>query len=475
MNYSLKAERDQPPTDRRRTVMLWLRRLAVVATIIIAAHLDLRTWNAFVDWIFDRADAAEPLRIFGAPMVVERDEEITVYLTTARRQLHRQTRWWLRRIPGHGELQVDLWAFDGTTAQPRWHRRVLAEREGSMSDMALLGIQGETIWLYAQGLRAIRISDDGTSVDAAAAIQARNPALAGKLVSSPRYYGMDAAGLYLTDADARQWRIDATDFTARAVDNVPALPRNDVVLPAAFNVASRTSFTARGMDLGSNWLGLLSVTEFTRLAAPLEFPGAKKGERPGALAQHMAGMHTVNYLPPLHDEQRYRLTRARVEQVSAAPAGWPKELPDNWGTRPEYSDYAYLPDAPEFLGAGLLDRGSGKDPVWLLQPDSVLVLHRDKLGENGRLHLARVAGPAGRVVWNRALPLSLLQSSIVIGDRAILFGREYLPTDPKVTRDPYHDANEQLATVDLRDGAMRAFNISLDGPPLLDPDNVPAH
>jgi hypothetical protein len=472
MNHSLKAERDRPPADRRRVVLSWLRRLAVVATIIIAAHLDLQTWNSFIDGIFDRADAVEPLRTFGPPIVVERDGEPTVYLITARRQLERRTRWWLRRIPAHTELQVDLWAFDGATAQPRWHRRVLAEREGSLSDMVLFGMQGQTIWLYAQGLRAFRVDDPPVQPDAVGEIQARNPALAGKLVADPRYYGLDTAGLYLTDVDARQWRIDASDFTARPVGDVPAMPRTDVVRPAPFAVATPMSFLARGMDLGGNWLGLLSSMELAKLTESPLAPDAKKGERPGAMAEYRASVNTVNYLAPLHDKQRYRLVRARVRQVSAAPRDWPKELPDNWGTRPDYSDYAILPEAPEFLGAGLLDRGSGRDPVWLLQPDSVLVLHRDKLGEDGRLQLTRVAGPAGRVVWDRALPLSLLQSSVVIGERAILFGREFQPGDPKVARDPYHDAHERLVGLDLRDGTLHTFNIGVDGPPLLEPGNV---
>ncbi len=468
MSYSLKAERGQPPDNRRRVAMSWLRRGAVVATIIVAAHLDLQSWNTFVDWIFQRADSAEPLRTMGAPVIVERDGAITAYVLTARRQLNRRTRWWLRRLPTHSELQLDLWAFDGITAQPRWHRRVLAAREGSMSDMALLGVDGDIIWLYAHGLRAHRIDDGTAAVDVVQVLQSANAELTGKLVDSPRYYGLDRAGLYLTDADARQWRIDADDFSARPVDAVPAQPRQAVVPPADFTVSSKTAFMARGMDLGTNWLGLLSTAEAAKLNVPSDAPGAKKG----ALAQHMADLNTVNNLQPLHYEQRYRLWRARIEQVSAAPPDWPKQLPDNWGTRPRYSDYATLPEAPEFLGAGLLDRGSGRDPVWLLDPDSVLVLHRDKLGDDARLQLTRVAGPAGRVVWHVALPLSLVQSVGVIDHHAVLFGREYRAADPRVAHDPYHDADEKLLTLDLRDGSLHAFNIGTDGPSVLDPDTA---
>ena len=44
--------------------------------------------------------------------------------------------------------------------------------------------------------------------------------------------------------------------------------------------------------------------------------------------------------------------------------------------------------------------------LWRRDPDSVFVLSRDRLGEEGRLQLARVAGPAGKPVWSTALPLS---------------------------------------------------------------------
>jgi hypothetical protein len=130
---------------------------------------------------------------------------------------------------------------------------------------------------------------------------------------------------------------------------------------------------------------------------------------------------------PLHQPlpQPYRLWSARVEEVSAAPPDWPRDWPDNWGTRSRYSDYAVLPASPSFLRAGLLRPHPGSDiPFWYREPDSVLVLHSAKLGEAGRLELARIAGPRGDVVWRAPLPLSELLSVMHAGDDLLLLGQE---------------------------------------------------
>jgi hypothetical protein len=185
------------------------------------------------------------------------------------------------------------------------------------------------------------------------------------------------------------------------------------------------------------------------------------------MEEYLQRQHLPSRLDPV-GSGRFRLWRAHVEQVSAAPDGWPADFPDNWGTYPVYSDYASLPAAPVFLAAGLLDRGEGDSPVWLRGPDSVLVLHRDRLGEEGRLRLARVAGPDGRVVWDAALPLSIVQSVMADEDRLVLFGREYRPAESNRPHDPYHDADQRLVSIDPDDGRIVSFNFNVDGRAVLD-------
>src|SRR5262249_3293882 len=162
----------------------------------------------------------------------------------------------------------------------------------------------------------------------------------------------------------------------------------------------------RGLPIGDRWLGVLTEKEATRLQGEPVVPGAAPGERPGVAADFFARLHVPDDLEV--QPQAYRLWSARLTKGSAAPPEWPKELPDNWGTRDRYSDYQALPEAPSFLKAGLLGDGQSEAPLWYRDPDSVLVLHHDKVGSAGRLRLARIAGPAGRTVWDVALPLANL-------------------------------------------------------------------
>jgi hypothetical protein len=419
-----------------------------------------------------------------------------VYLLTMRTQQHRSRRWGLDRLSRKTELQVDLWAFDGATAQPRWHRRVFAQPEAAPTEVALLGVDGDALWLYAHGLQARSVDDGEAIADAPATIVARNPELAGQLLADVRHYGFDGAGLWLAGADGRQWRVAAGDLLARPVASAPAVARDEVELPRPRLAATQTAFAARGMDIGEHWLGVLTDAEAEQLPAPLPQAGAGTGEAAAAAKAQMAAVRAFDELPMLHHGQRYRLWQARIENRSAAPPDWPKDFPDNWGTYRHYTGFAPLPGSPTFLGGGLFDPSGRRTPAWLRNPDSVLVLDRDRLGEHGRLRLTRVTGPEGGVMWQRPVPLSLLQAAAVEGTNAVLFGRAYaaiVADDDRAgargpqgvgqdagtgdraadiasreTGDPYHAAHERLVALDLAAGTVRMFDLTRDGPALLD-------
>jgi hypothetical protein len=159
--------------------------------------------------------------------------------------------------------------------------------------------------------------------------------------------------------------------------------------------------------------------------------------------------------------QQYRLWGARMVQISAAPPGWPDELPDKWGTRPKFSDYRALPQGPSFLRAGLLrDDGEREQALWYRQPDSVLVLHRDKLGQNGRLQLTRVSGPAGQPVWSTALPMDELQAVMRRDSDLLLLGSEPpARTDKPDTED---GPSLKLVRVDVATGRATALDLTAE-------------
>jgi hypothetical protein len=284
---------------------------------------------------------------------------------------------------------------------------------------------------------------------------------------------VDRDGLRLTAADARAYRLDPASFAARlaadsgasAVTTSAGAPL-PAVSPAYYTPNSTQFFQQRGLVWPGRWLGVLSDSEATRLVRETAPGGADERRRPAAAMIGVGEPPSTGQGAPV----RYRLWSARISQVSAAPPGWPADFPDNWGTRKRYADVAPLPESPEFLQAGLLGPGSVSQPVVLRDPDGVLVLHRDRLGEEGKLRLTRIAGPGGRPVWLAALPLSVLQS-VMPGERSVvLLGIEYAEpppgassAEPRGARDPFHDAHERLVSVDLATGTVGVYDLDVDG------------
>lgn len=126
-----------------------------------------------------------------------------------------------------------------------------------------------------------------------------------------------------------------------------------------------------------------------------------------------------------------------------------------------YSNFKALTE--EFLAPGILSdhRPTGSHAViYRRDPDSVFVLHYDKLGGDGRLHLARVAGPGGKILWNIPLRLSVLQSLMLDEQSLVLSGVVYKRQDPnaRVKTDPMHTANGLLLSVNWATGAVSAFD-----------------
>lgn len=364
-------------------------------------------------------------------------------------------------------LHVDLWAIDSATLQLGWRKRIRTfenrQLEGlDLRRIALLGVDGDTLWLSVQEPLGVSLAD-GELVADGARIDARNPALAGKRVDQQDYIAFGRHGLQLTLDDSTQWRIDGASLEAQHRDTPSAQPER--IVGPADRSTSTGHFQVRGLPIGNRWLGLLTEDEADKLRGPV-LPAAEAAEHP-ALVQHLAFTDVPQ--PLTQRPLPYRLWSATVQQVSAAPSDWPPELPDNWGTRPQYSDYAALPEAPPFLIAGLLRaHGQSEQALWYSDPDSVLVLYHDKLGDKGRLKLARVAGPAGRVVWDAGLRLTELASVMRGPSDLVLLGSETVhapvaegdATEPGATAPPEPPLRERLVRVDIGSGSLASFDLT---------------
>lgn len=408
----------------------------------------------------------EPARIQGPLMRTAQGGADRVYLLSLQSDTVIEAKL---RSGGHDRmrhlLHVDLRALDPASATIAWQRRLRTFEDGASDGLdlraiELLGVDGGTLWLNLRGPLAVALSD-GSALADGARIDTVNPAMAGKRVPDLGYVAFGAHGLQLTLSDATQWRIDGTDWSAAPRDT-PARDPARIGAPAERRYTSH--FQVRGLALGARWLGVLTDEEADDLKREPTMSG-RRPEEMSALTRHILA---ANHVPqPLSVAPKpYRLWSARVTQVSTAPPDWPPELPNNWGTRPQFSDYQPLPEAPSFLQAGLLGAATRSErALWYREPDSVLVLHHETVGEGGRLALARVAGPGGRVMWTAVLPLTVLESVLPGESALVLVGSGPPPAAPGTAPAnpdgaPAPELHEKLVRVALADGALAVFDLS---------------
>ncbi|HEY9216875.1 MAG TPA: hypothetical protein VIO94_02415, partial [Phenylobacterium sp.] len=181
----------------------------------------------------------------------------------------------------------------------------------------------------------------------------------------------------------------------------------------------------------------------------------------------------------LSDEElaQSRKTRAiMLGDLNKAPrAGlWMAKVTEEetfFGPKRVYADFKPLPEAPEFLQGGFLTDGNHQNqPLLLFQPDSLLVLHWDRLGDEGRLKLSRLAGPAGKVLWTSDLPMRRLEAVMPGKTTIALLGYREEP-DPMRPRDKSLTDVDQLSVIDLVTGRTTSYGFMVKA---TDPEDIPA-
>jgi hypothetical protein len=320
----------------------------------------------------------------------------------------------------------------------------------------ILGLDGGTLWMFVREPLAVSVAD-GTILADGARLEALNPALAGKRVDEQGYVAFGGQGLQLTLTDTTQWVVHGDTLGAEPRERAPKSVSGTIAPAPA--PASTERYQLRGLPIGTRWLGVLTDKEAETLRADPVIPGRAPNEPRGPMYDYLKSRHVPDLLRP--QPQPYRLWSAHVAQVSSAPRDWPKDFPDTWGTHDEFSDYELLSEAPPFLQAGLLGNGVSEQALWLRDPDSVLVLHHDKLGPTGRLRLTRVAGPAGRVVWDAPLGLADLDA-VLLGAPAIAF----VGTEPNPAHDPRKPSSSaehtKIVAVDVASGRVASYDLTAE-------------
>ncbi len=453
--------------DRRAGLAGILTRLIVLSVLVLvigyfgylAVELGPKTTSLSVnDFLAGEKRILQPAEMRGAPL---RKGDRVYLLTTQTERLvplgPRLGRRGTQRSPRQ-MLHADLWAFDVATAQPVWRKRLRTfEKDRGRIDFSALGADGDTLWILMREPIGVSLTD-GRIVADPQKIEAANPAMAGKRVDEPGYVAFGGQGLQLTLSDSTQWVVQGDTLKAEPRETAPK--NRPGLIPLAKEVTYSSGLQMRGITFGDRWLGVLTDEEAKTLQADPVVPGRDPNERRGAMYEFLESQHVPQ---PLYDVRPmpYRVWSAKVEQVSAGPKDWPKELPDNWGKRPKFSAYKALPDAPPFLKAGLLYDGSSQNPYWFREPDSLLVLHHDKVGGSGRLRVARVSGPVGKVAWDAAFPLANLQTSMP-GTTVLAF----TGTEPNPAYEPddetSREEHEKLVVLDVATGTVKTFDLTAE-------------
>ena len=149
------------------------------------------------------------------------------------------------------------------------------------------------------------------------------------------------------------------------------------------------------------------------------------------------------------DRVYHESTQARRTFWSAR-IGKTKEFSE--GTHDRLFDVTRIPGAPEYLESGLLIRQGTKQPLRLKDPDGFLVLHRTRLGEEGRIALTRL-DDSFKTQWTATMPFHDLRNRYEIPGHLLLYGIVQ-QTEKGVT-----GSSEHLVAVNLRDGKMQSWNV----------------
>jgi hypothetical protein len=272
------------------------------------------------------------------------------------------------------------------------------------------------------------LSRDASVVADRAAIERANPALRDLVPKKLDGYAWDD-GLVIIAADARRWRMRGAALHAE-----PYIAPSDDYFSTVQFMATRWNggfhtqdFLTRHAMSGPRWLGFYSTRE-------------ADDARDDGFGDHFAKPETV-----WNEGSQARRT------FWNASFGKTREFSE--GRHDRLDALERVAGAPEFLDAGWLKRAGVADAFRVHDPDGLLVVHRTRLDEEGRLAITRVDDATLQSRWTATLPFHELRNKFELGDRLLLYGQITL-TKKGVTR-----TGERIVSLDLADGAMHSWDV----------------
>ena len=372
----------------------------------------------------------------GPPALVQQEKQPRLWLMLKQeeqRSRHlggsRMIGKWVTEIYYHFDLQ----AHDPATAERLWKKRLLSVKDdagGHTAEARIFGQDNATVWLFLNDQPVAVSSKDGSTLADRSTLEQHNPELRDLIPKDLDFYAYDS-GLVFVAADARRWRIRGSDFRAEAY-SAPndEYFRNVQFMATRWNGGYHTKdFLIQQAMVDGRWLGFYSEKE-----------AADAGH--DEFGDHLARPDVV------WDEG----SQAR-RTFWTARIGKTKEFTE--GTHDRLFDVTRRPGAPEFLEAGLLVRQGTRQPLRLQDPDGFLVLHRTRLGEEGRLALTRLDDDL-KSQWTTKLPFHDLRNRYENPGHLLLYGIVQ-QTQKGVT-----GSSEHIVSLDLRDGQTQDWNVQME-------------
>lgn len=405
----------------------------------------------------------EPPDVQGAPLMAAVDGK-PLLLVLTKQEERRVTRIGGGRSSNSTErrdtlFHFDLRAYEPVTATPLWRARLVTFNDPKMATAArttriigsatsgyLLGQEADRVWLQiAESPLAVSAHDGRVRVDAAA-LEAANPELAGRLPSESRFYGFDR-GLVVHAADARRWVVRGGELKAQPW--APAAPASTPVLlkangmPKIIPTRPMGDTPTRQAFINGTRIGLYSPTE---AAAAANDPFGDRLAYPYSIADEGAASRRSFWTVQTAQVQRFD---ERFERIS--------------GLDP-------VADSAVFLRGRFLKQLPGETPLAAKDPDGVFVWHSSRMDDAGRLSLTRLDAQL-KALWTTELPMSESGTANpvrywLVGRQLVVMGEWRREIEHLVSRLPY------LVSVNLDDGTMVAHNLGLETTDKRDPAKV---
>lgn len=427
----------------------------VSASLIAAAALALAACS---DTRF------EPPEVQGAPLMASVDGK-PLLLVLTKQEERRVLRTSGTRSSSSTErrdtlFHFDLRAYEPTTATPLWRARLMTFNDpkkatsvrstrivGSATGGSLLGQEGDRVWLQvAETPLAVAARDGARRVDAAA-LEAANPELAGRLPTEARFYGFDR-GLVVHAADARRWvvrgpALKVSPWTPAAAAAAPVTLKANG-MPKVVPMRPAGDAPTRMAAIDGRRIGLYSPNEAAaaandpfgdRLAYPYSILDEGAASRRSFWSVHTAQLQRF--------DERYEHIH-RLEPVAGSAV---------------------------FLRGRFLKQLPGDTALPAQDPAGVFVWHSSRMDDAGRLSLTRLDARL-QPLWTTELPIS--ESGTVnrvrywlLGPHVVVMGEWRREIDHQVSRQPH------LVSIAMQDGTLLSHNLGSEPTDHRDPGKVP--